>query len=888
MTTFINKYQNNEDSFYGQYVVPPAEQLVKFNVGQPSPSILPLDMVKNGMSYVQSICDPSVLQYGDISGYKQFRECLGKFLTDQYQRGVNSQELFITNGITHAITFICSLMMPSGSTIYVEEPTYFLAINIFKELGLKIISIPIEKDGIDIEVLEKELEKSDDTKNHMLYTIPTFHNPTSYTMSHEKRLRLAELTKKYNKFYVIADEVYQMLYFDDLNKPPTPMCYYTDMAISLGSFSKILSPALRLGWIQTKNKNIMDLLVKSGQYDSSGGSSPVTQAIIHGIIGCGDLDKYVLNCRQFLKTNCTHMVNRIKEKLSDYVNFVVPNGGYFVWLEIKDNIDVKILHNMCEKYKITVAPGTRFSANGKCQNFIRLSFSYYDLKGIDIGVERLCELFKTVQSISNKCLVAVLGYRGKLGCKIVDALNSNKNFVFIEGIDRDFELKNIDLYSVIIDVSRPEATHTLILNLLERQKKIPLIIGTTGLTQTEMNIIREYSAYSPISIVSNFSMGIPQLLKFVEKNGANKWSNWNISMIEKHHKNKIDQPSGTALTLQKAIGQKVQIESIREGDIIGDHILVFDKNDEQIIIEHHAKNRDVFANGALQYCSWITKQSPKLYYGMEKSRLKFMKYTGSGNDFIIIDNDSFNKFDMKKHEFVLKYSSRGLSVGSDGVIFVDVDPIDNIINWEYYNSDGNRVSMCGNGSRCVVQYALDNGFVLNDNTVLKNGPIETKVKINNDGTFSVMIHDNFSFENIVNIVCPELEKKYDNFSMIDMRVPHMVFKLNEELPCPNELGQKVRQLGFVTNTNLYMEKNGKLYIRTYERGVWDETLACGTGCCAVAFYEALQRKKLGFECEYELVVKSGESIFVKICPNGDATFKIYLRGSAVKVFDGVI
>jgi 2-aminoadipate transaminase len=180
--------ESNENIMYGQYIVPHSSELCKFNVGQPSPLILPLEIFKIGINYTMSLMDPSVLQYGNIPGYNKFRKCFSKFLIDQYKINVDFNHLFMTNGITHGITLICSLFMQTGSTIYVEEPTYFLALNIFKELGLNIVSIPIEKDGININKLEDEIKKNGDLTNHMLYTIPTFHNPTSYTMSEKKRL----------------------------------------------------------------------------------------------------------------------------------------------------------------------------------------------------------------------------------------------------------------------------------------------------------------------------------------------------------------------------------------------------------------------------------------------------------------------------------------------------------------------------------------------------------------------------------------------------------------------------------------------------------------------------------------------------------------------------
>lgn len=585
---------------YGQYVVPPAEQLVKFNVGQPSPAILNLNVLNTGLNYISSITNPSLLQYGDIPGYKQFRDSLASFLSKEYDTQVPSDELFITNGVTQALTLICSLFLPKYSTIFVEEPTYFLAINIFKELGLKIISVPIESDGINLEILEEKIKKETCFHNPKiaLYTIPTFHNPTSYTMSDAKRKKLAEIANYYDMM-ILADEVYQMLYFEDKDKPPHPLCYYSNNAISIGSFSKTLAPAMRMGWIQTKNKEVMQKFLSCGQYDSSGGSSPITQAIIHGIIDSGKFVENILSSRKFLSDNCKYMSNYISEKLSNYVDFMEPSGGYFLWLKVKDSIKTEDLIKHSENFKLMLAPGWRFSADGKCKNFVRLSFSYYDFDGIKIGVERLYELFKFVEN-SKIINVAVLGYKGKLGSKIVEALERQKDMVFIEGIDRNFDMKEIDKYSVIIDVSRPDGTKVLLEKLLERNCKIPMIIGTTG--ELPIELIKQYKNNAKIEVVSNFSLGIPLIMKYLESYDT---SDWNIKIIDEHHKHKVDMPSGTALTLQQKIGRGFPIESIREGETIGTHTIIFEREDEKIEIKHIAKNRELFANGALEYCRRI-------------------------------------------------------------------------------------------------------------------------------------------------------------------------------------------------------------------------------------------------------------------------------------------
>lgn len=602
---------NNNDIMYGQYVVPHYNDMVKFNVGQPSPSILPLDIVKNGMEYTMSLTDPNLLQYGNIPGYNKFRECFSDYLGKKYNSDVNYDEIFMTNGITHGITFISSLFLKTGSTVYVEEPTYFLAINIFKELGMNIVPIPIENDGIDLDKLEKAIINNGDSEIHMLYSIPTFHNPTSYTMSEKKKIKLSQIAEKYNNFMILADEVYQLLYFDERDKPSLPLCYYSKKAISLGSFSKILAPGLRLGWIQTKNKDYMKKMTECGQFDSSGGISPFVQSVVHGIIQSGCLETNILNCRVFLKKNCLYMAEIINKKLSDYVDFTIPSGGYFMWLKIKDDIDTNKFLSLMEKYKIMVSPGTRFSAFGECKNFIRLSFSYYDFDGINVGLERLCKLFEHVKMIKNKLLIAINGFKGKLGLKIGEAIKKNNDLQMIEGIDRNYLLEFIDLYSVIIDVSSPDGTTELITKLNQLKKNIPLIIGTTG--NLPMNLIEEYSKKAPVAIVSNFSLGIPEfinILKHINKN------NWEISMIEKHHIHKKDAPSGTAKTIKNILNKDIPIESIREGEIIGEHIILLKRDDEEIIIEHKAKNRDLFANGAINYAKWVGKQKNGLYYNM--------------------------------------------------------------------------------------------------------------------------------------------------------------------------------------------------------------------------------------------------------------------------------
>lgn len=375
---------SEEDMKYGQYEVP--KRPVKLSVGQPGMNMLPLDIFQKGLEYLNSVTDPRLLQYGDIPGYTAFRAALATFLESEYKEKVEPTDLFVTQGVTGALAFYCSLFTHTGSTVFVEEPTYFLAINIFKQdFRLNVVSVPMTSTGIDLEALEQALINDKSTAPKFLYTIPCFHNPTSYTLTHEKRQLLAKLADKYN-FHIVADEVYQMLYFGDA-KPSLPMCYYSDKAISIGSFSKILAPALRLGWIQCRNKEIFNVFLGCGQMDSSGGNSPITQALVHGIIKSNSLFENIEKDKSILAFNCKELAHEVREQLSKYVEFIEPTGGYFLWLKLRAPFTAsKILENVAD---VTFVPGTRFSAHGACNDYIRLSFSYYAKEDFVYGINEI-------------------------------------------------------------------------------------------------------------------------------------------------------------------------------------------------------------------------------------------------------------------------------------------------------------------------------------------------------------------------------------------------------------------------------------------------------------------------------------------------------------------
>ena len=269
---------------YGQYIVPKADEMINFKVGQPATTMLPLDLLRECAAHKFAETDPMFLQYGHIYGYPKFRQTLSKFLSEGYDAPVDAERLFITNGVTGGISLICSLFCQAGDLVFLEEPSYFLALSIMKDFKMNIRQIPMEEDGLNIVALEEVLKRGIVPK--LLYTIPTCHNPTGRTMSVAKRKRLVELSVKYG-FIIVADEVYQLLSFPHVTPPPPMFTFDADgTVLALGSFSNILAPALRLGWIQA-HPRLLKVIADSGQLDSSGGINPVISGIVHSAISLG-------------------------------------------------------------------------------------------------------------------------------------------------------------------------------------------------------------------------------------------------------------------------------------------------------------------------------------------------------------------------------------------------------------------------------------------------------------------------------------------------------------------------------------------------------------------------------------------------------------------------
>jgi DNA-binding transcriptional MocR family regulator len=363
--------------------------------GNPDPALFPLDLLQKAAESYFAAGDLRTLQYGAEAGNGDFLAELAGFLSGAYRQPVEPGSLFATTGASAALDLLCTLCTRAGDVIFVEEPSYFLALRIFADHGLRVIAIPMDRQGLQVDRVAELLKEY---KPKFVYTIPTFHNPASLTLSQARREQLVRLAEQHG-FLLIADEVYHFLPYTVV--PPQPFAVFTrdlEQVVSVQSFSKILAPGLRLGWIQAHEKAIRRL-AGCGLLDSGGGMNPFTSAIVRYLLESGDLARNIAALRKAYRLRLAALTAALDRHLPEAA-YSMPQGGFFAWVRLP-GVDTVGLRQAAQQAQVDFRPGALFSSQGGLKEYLRLSCSYYNPQEIERGVARLAEMTWQGPALSN-------------------------------------------------------------------------------------------------------------------------------------------------------------------------------------------------------------------------------------------------------------------------------------------------------------------------------------------------------------------------------------------------------------------------------------------------------------------------------------------------------
>lgn len=356
---------------------------IDLGIGQPALALLPAQVIQQAANHRLAHDVSAYLQYGAEQGDGYFREVLAHFLSDGYSFTVQPDRLFVSAGASQALDMICTLFVPPGATVCVEEPSYFLALNILADHQLRVVSLPTDEHGLVIDGLEERLAQICPA---MLYLIPAYQNPTGATLPRERREQLVALGQKYN-FLIVADEVYHLLNYTTTPPPSFGAYIESGHVLALGSFSKILAPGLRLGWVQA-GATLVQRLTMSGLLDSGGGLNPFISGLVRSVLELDLEIPYLTQLRATYQQRIADMDAALQQCLPDAI-YNVPQGGYFFWVRLPGDIDAEALLPRANELKVGYRSGIRFSSQGGLRNYVRLSFAYFDNEVLVDGVRRL-------------------------------------------------------------------------------------------------------------------------------------------------------------------------------------------------------------------------------------------------------------------------------------------------------------------------------------------------------------------------------------------------------------------------------------------------------------------------------------------------------------------
>lgn len=356
--------------------------IISFAGGLPNPLSFPIKEVEEASIKVLNENGSDVLQYSTTEGYRPLREYIAQRYLKRFGLKVDADEILITNGSQQGLDLLGKIFLNKDDNVLIERPGYLGAIQAFSIFEPVFNSVPVNNDGVDIDLLEKSLAMN---SPKLFYTVPNFQNPSGTTYSEKNRKAAADILKKYDTI-LIEDDPYGELRFigEDLQPIKT---YLGDKSVMLGSFSKIVAPAMRLGWICAKGE-IMEKLITAKQAADLH-TNYYSQRVVHQFLMDNNIEDHIKKIRKLYKGQRDCMVSMIERYFPEGIKSTKPEGGMFLWVTLPEGISSLELFDLAAKENVAFVPGDPFYVNVKGSNTLRLNYTNSDEKSIEEGIKRL-------------------------------------------------------------------------------------------------------------------------------------------------------------------------------------------------------------------------------------------------------------------------------------------------------------------------------------------------------------------------------------------------------------------------------------------------------------------------------------------------------------------
>ena len=388
--SFSNKVQGVKGSIIREMFKMLADpEIISFAGGAPAPETFPTDQLAEISAEILKNQGKLALQYGVTEGYAPLKD----FIQSRNSENMKDYDrILVTAGGNQALDYVAKVMIDEGDVVICEDPSFIGALNAFRTYGAKLISVKCEDDGMDINALEDALKANPGAK--FIYTIPTFQNPSGTTMTLDKRKAMLALAKQYNVL-ILEDNPYGDLRFDGEDVPTLKSMDDEGIVAYAGTFSKTLSPGLRVGFLICP-EGLMEKIVICKQVNDVH-TGVLNQMIAAEFFKKYDFDEHVAKIRKLYRHKAHLMMDTMRETFPDFVTWTTPEGGLFLWGTINKDVDTVEVSKKCIANKVAFVPGSTFLDDvEKKSNSFRLNYTTMSDEKIVLGINKLAEVLNTL------------------------------------------------------------------------------------------------------------------------------------------------------------------------------------------------------------------------------------------------------------------------------------------------------------------------------------------------------------------------------------------------------------------------------------------------------------------------------------------------------------
>ena len=382
--TRVNKMRSSE--VREMLAVAARPDVISFGGGMPDTRVFPMNQIVEATQRVMLREGHAALQYGSSDGHVGLRRHIAAIMSD-IDPTIGVDDIIITDGAQQALEFIAKIFISRGDTIIVEAPSYVGALQAFTSYEPEVVGIPVDEGGMQTDILAVELERlrKEGRQPKFVYVTPNFHNPAGVTLTEARRKHIIELSEKYG-FVVVEDDPYGKIRFRGENE--IAMRSLDERVIYIGTFSKIFSPGMRLGWVVAP-KAILEKLVFAKQAANLCSSS-FSQYVTDEYLSSFDWQKNIDDLVDLYRERCSTMIAALEEFFPDGATWTKPDGGLFIWATLPEGLDSgELLAESIREAKVAYVPGRAFYVGVQKNSSLRLNFSYCPSETIEEGIKRL-------------------------------------------------------------------------------------------------------------------------------------------------------------------------------------------------------------------------------------------------------------------------------------------------------------------------------------------------------------------------------------------------------------------------------------------------------------------------------------------------------------------